>query len=108
MDHKMYTDQTGHFPTTSYRGMQYVLVLYEPTESNAILVEPMQNRTSGKMLAAYQTLVNILKKAGIEPKLHILDNECSAKFKEAIRKNVGNFQLVPPNDHRQNVAEKAI
>ena len=104
----MYTDQTGRFPTTSYRGMQYVMVLYEPTESNAIMVEPMRNRTSGEMLATYLTLVNRLKKAGIEPKLHILDNECSNKSKEAIRKNVGNYQLVPPHDHRRNVAEKAI
>lgn len=34
MERKMYTDQTGRFPTTSYRGMQYIMVLYEPTESN--------------------------------------------------------------------------
>ena len=108
MEQKMCTDQTGRFPTTSYRGMQYVMVLYEPTESNAIVVVPMRNRTSGEMLATYLTLVNRLKKAGIEPKLYILNNECSNEFKEAIRKNVGNFQLVPPHDHRRNVAEKAI
>ena len=84
----MYTDQTGCFSTTSYCGMQYVMVLYEPTESNAILVEPMRNRTSGKMLATYLTLVNRLKKTGIEPTLHILDNECSNEFKEAIRKTL--------------------
>ena len=104
----MYTDQTGCFSTTSYCGMQYVMVLYEPTKSNAMLVEPMQNRTSGEMLATYLTLENRLKKTGIEPKLHTLDNECSNEFKEAIRKNVGNYQLVPPHDHRRNVAEKTI
>ena len=29
MDRKMYTDQTGKFPTTLYKSKQYVLVLYE-------------------------------------------------------------------------------
>ena len=106
MDRHMYTDQTGRFPTISYRVMQYVMVLYEPIKSNQILVEPMRNRTSGEMLAAYQTLVNELKKARIKPKSHILDNECSSKVKEDIKKNVGKIQLVPPNDDRQNVAEK--
>ena len=40
LDRKMYTDQTGRFPTTSYRGMQYIMVLHE-TSSNVILVEPL-------------------------------------------------------------------
>jgi hypothetical protein len=77
-------------------------------DSNAILVEPMQNRQSGEMVATYQTLVGRLKDSGFEPKMHILDNECSAEFKEAIKKNEMKFQLVPPHDHRRNIAEKAI
>ena len=40
--------------------------------------------------------------------MQILDNECSAEYKEAIQKNGLSFQLVPPNDHRRNIAEKAI
>ena len=59
-------------------------------------------------MAAYQTLIDRLKKVKIEPKLHILDNECSGEYKEAIRKNGMKFQFVPPNDHRRNIAEKAI
>ena len=86
MDRKMYTDQTGRFPTTSYRGMQYIMVLFESTESSAIMVEPMRNRTSGEMLAAYLKLTGRLAEAGIKPKMHILDNECSSEFKTAIRK----------------------
>ena len=38
------------------------------------------------MLAAYQALIEKLKEAKIEPKLHILDNECSSNCKETIRK----------------------
>ena len=68
----------------------------------------MRNRQAGEMVAAYQRAVDRLKKAGIQPKMHILDNEISAEFKEAIKANGMSYQLVPPNDHRRNVAEKAI
>jgi len=34
------------------------------------------------MIGAYQTLINRLRSAGIAPKQHILDNECSSDFKE--------------------------
>ena len=40
--------------------------------------------------------------------MHILDNEISAEFKKAIETNGMKYQLVPPNNHRRNVAEKAI
>ena len=80
---KMYTDQTGRFPVRSFRGMQYIMVLYE-VDSNVILVQSMQNWTFGEMVAAYNVLVNRLKISGFEPKLHLLDNECSKEYKEAI------------------------
>ena len=103
----MYTDQTGRFPVRSYRGNQYIMVLIE-LDGNSILVEAMQNRTSGEMIRAYQTLVDRLKECGIKPKLHILDNECSDEFKKQIETNNMKYQLVPPHDHRRNIAEKAV
>ena len=48
---KIYTDQPGRFPKKSSRGNQYVMVMVE-LDSNAILVEAMWNRTSGKMIRA--------------------------------------------------------
>ena len=106
-DRIMFSDQTGRFPVTSYKGNQYVMVLFE-TRSNNILVEPMRSRVYGKMCRAYQTLVDRLKERGIKPTMHILDNECSAEFKALISENEMKYQLVPPHDHRSNVAEKAI
>jgi hypothetical protein len=44
----------------------------------------------------------------VTPKMHILDNECSAKFKERIKSNKMQYQLVPPHDHRRNISEKVI
>jgi hypothetical protein len=40
--------------------------------------------------------------------MHILDNESSAELKERIKSNNMKYQLVPPHDHRRNIAEKAI
>ncbi len=46
---KIWTDQPGRFPKKSMKGSQYKMVLTE-SESDAILVEPMKNRTSGEMI----------------------------------------------------------
>ena len=85
-DRIMFSDQTGRFPVTSYRGNQYIMVLFE-IASNNILVEPMQSRVSGEMCRAYQILVDRLKERGIKPTMHVLDNECSAEFKSLINGN---------------------
>jgi hypothetical protein len=57
---KIWTNQPGRFPKKSMKGSQYMMV---PTksESNAILVEPMKNRTSGEMIRVYQVLINRLR-----------------------------------------------
>jgi hypothetical protein len=39
--------------------------------------------------------------------MHILDNEALVEFKKEIKKNC-NLQLVSPDTHRQNLAERAI
>ncbi len=103
----MYTDQTGRFLQKLSQGHQYIMVRIE-MDSNTILVEAMKNRSTGEMMRAYQVLVNCLRSTGVTPKMHILEDECSAKFKERIKSNNMQYQLVPPHDHRRNIAEKAI
>jgi hypothetical protein len=56
-------------------------------DSNAILVAAMKNRSAGEMNRAYQELVDCLSSAGIQPKLHLLDNGCSTKFKQRNKSN---------------------
>jgi len=103
----MHTDQTGRFPATSSRGNQYIMVLVE-VDGNFIDAEPMKNRSEGEMIKAYTALWTRLTKSGtIKPKTHILDNEASAEFKKEIQKNCA-IQLVPPDNHRRNLAERAI
>ena len=49
-----------------------------------------------------------LKVRGLHPKLKILDNKCPALVKQFVMKEKVSYQLVPPNLHRNNAAEKAI
>jgi hypothetical protein len=60
------------------------------------------------MIKAHLALWNCLIATGvIKPTTHLLDNEASAELKAEIKKNC-KIQLVPPDNHRQNLAERAI
>jgi hypothetical protein len=78
-------------------------------DSNTILVEPMQNRKNAKMMRAYNALLLQLKRAGIIPKKHVLDNKVSENMKNHIRDRCKlDMVLVPPGCHRCNAAKVAI
>ena len=53
-------------------------------DSNAILVEPIKNRTDAELTRAYHTMMLRLKQAGTIPQKHILDNEVSNAMKTII------------------------
>jgi hypothetical protein len=104
----MFSDQTGQFPIHLQSGNKYIMVLVE-INSNAILVEPMKSRKDAEMIQAYSALILRLKRAGIIPKKHVLDNKVSKNMKNHICDTCKmNMELVPPGCHRQNVAEVAI
>jgi hypothetical protein len=72
-------------------------------DSNSILVKPMKSRKDAEMIRAYDALLLRLKRAGIKPKKHALDNEVSENMKTHIRDTCKlNMELVPPGCHRQN------
>jgi hypothetical protein len=104
---KIYTDQTGRFPTTSSKGNKYIMVLYD-YDSNAILAEPMKSRSEQHMVQAYTKLHTYLVDRGLKPQLQKLDNEASAGLKRFMTQQKVQYQLVPPHIHRRNAAEKAI
>jgi hypothetical protein len=84
------------------------MVLIE-LDSNTLLVEAIKNCMAGDMIQAYQALlVDCLHSVEIQPTMHLLDNKCSVDFKEQIKFNQMKDQLIPPNDHRQNITETAI
>ncbi len=43
----------------------------------------------------------------VKPTTHLLDNKASEEFKAEIRKKCS-IQLVPPDNHQQNLVERAI
>ena len=83
------------------------MVLVE-VDGNYIDAEPMKNKSEGAMIQTYQTLWKRLTTSGsVKLTTHILDNKASAAFKAEIKKNC-TIQLVPPDNHRRNLAERAI
>jgi hypothetical protein len=83
------------------------MVLVE-IDGNYIDGEPMKDRTEGSLIKTYLILrARITASKSVRPKTHVLDNVASEAFKNEIKKNC-KIQLVPPDNHRRNLAERAI
>jgi hypothetical protein len=103
----IYTDQTGMLPVQSSKGNTSLMVMFD-VDANAIDAEPIRSHHDSQMIPAYQRLWQRINRGRVnKPKLHILDNEASEAFKAAIKENC-DLQLVPPDTHRRNLAERAI
>ena len=104
---KIYLDLPGGFPAKSSKGNQYISVLYH-YDYNVILTEPMKNRKDTEIFRSYAKLSDYLIDIGMRPKFQILDNEASQAFQKEICTRNCDLQLVPPNMHIRNAAERAI
>ena len=68
----------------------------------------MKNKTGAEHIRAYLALLNRIRATGVcDPKMHILDNEASLEYQTEIKKHA-KMQMVPPDTHRRNIAERAI
>ena len=104
---KLYTDDTGRFPTRARSGNQYVIVAYH--SSNVILIEPFASRKDKHRISVYNIIMQRLKDRNLLVDLLILDNECSKENKATVKEKWGvTYQLVPPDLHRRNAAERVI
>jgi hypothetical protein len=52
---QIYTDQIGRFPVVSSKGNKYIMILYD-YDSNAILAQPIKDRTAPELLRAFQVM----------------------------------------------------
>eukprot|EP00804_Cyclotella_cryptica_P029534 CCRYP_011302-RA/>CCRYP_011302-RA protein AED:0.33 eAED:0.33 QI:0/0/0/0.5/0/0/2/0/451 len=104
---KIFTDDTGRFHPRACSGNQYIMIAFH-ADTNAILVHPFPNKHDVHCIAAYQDIHACLCNANRKPVVHILDNEASLAFRQAITSNGCTFQLVPPHVHHCNAAERAI
>ena len=50
--------------------------------------------------------LKLMKICGIFPKHPVLDNEASKVYKYAIQESRMAYQLIPPDEHLRNIAEK--
>ena len=103
----IYTDLPGRFPVQSVRNMQYIFVCYV-YEANSILVKPMKSRTDESYVEAYKEMYEELEANGFKPTLNVTDNECSKAVQNYITSQNVNYQLVEPDSHQANAAERAI
>ena len=71
-------------------------------------VEVMNNRTEGEMIKARCRSLLRMKQQGIMPAHQVIDNKISQAYKDDIRDLGMTYQLLPPDDHRHNIAERAI
>jgi hypothetical protein len=77
------------------------MILYD-YDSNAILAQPIKDRTDPELLRAFQVMEQEVVARGLTPKLMKLDNEASKLLKTYLHQQNITFQLVPPYSHRQN------
>jgi len=105
---KLFTIDTGHFPVRSRSGNQYVMIAFH-ADGNLILQQAFKTKSDCHRIAAYNLIMTRLAARGLFVDLQILDNEASSAYKEAITfKWNAKFQLVPPDMHRRNQAERTI
>ena len=68
----------------------------------------MKNCTEGELILARRRGLARMRLQGIAPTHQILDNKISAAYKSETAATNMTYQLVPPDDHRRNIAEKAL
>jgi hypothetical protein len=83
------------------------MILYN-VHSNFIWVEPTKTKTEGKLILAHPRALQQMKTCRLTPQYQIVDNGISKAYKQAIIDFGMSYQLVPPDDHPPNIAEKAI
>jgi hypothetical protein len=83
------------------------MILYD-YDINAILEQPIKDRTSPELLRAFQVMEQELVARGLKPKLMRLDNEASKLLKSYLHQQNITIQLVTPYSNRRNSSERAI
>ena len=77
-------------------------------DSNPILGIPTKKRTSTSIVDAWKELHNKYELTGVTPITYVFYNETSEHLEEAFKHADVTFQLIPPHNHRNSLAESAI
>jgi hypothetical protein len=101
-------DPAGRLPISTEGGGEYHVILYH-YDSNYIHVELAKNRTKKELTEALHRSLEYFTNRGMDASYALLDNEFAmAGYKKFFRQKGLHMQLVPPNSHRRNMAERAI
>ena len=83
------------------------MIIYD-YDANAILAEPISNRLSTMLQKAFTKLFHQILLKGYKPTIIRIDNKVSKDHLALLEQQELKVQLVPPHNHRQNLAERAI
>ena len=101
------SDQTGAFPHTSAKGNRYVMVI-EDSDAGPILATGIKSRKKEHLITGFITMHETLKKVGINPIVHRINNEFSKDLIEEIEARNLKYQIAPPGNHCTLPAERSI
>ena len=69
---------------------------------------PMRSRKASELVRAFEEAHDALTACGFQPLLHQIDHETSKDLIKAIKERKSQCDIVPPANHGQNPAERAI
>ena len=91
----------------SSRGNRYIMVM-EDSDAGPILAVAIRSRKKEHLLDGFKEMHDTLKKAGINPILHRVDNEFLKELIEEIGSRVLKYQIAPRGNHQTIAAERGI
>ena len=68
----------------------------------------LRDQTNNYPQEAFEDVYSYLSSKRFKPKLNIIDNQCSKRIQNYITSQGTDIQLVNPDNHRVNAAERAI
>ena len=83
-------------------------MVMEDSDSGPILATGIKSRKKEHLTTVFIIMCETLKKAGINPIIHQIDNEYSKDLIEEIESKKLKYQIAPPGNHRTLPAEQSI
>ena len=83
-------------------------MVMEDSDAGPILAVAIRSRKKEHLLAGFIEMHDTLKKSGITPVLHRIDNEFSKQLIEEIESRGLKYQIAPRGNHRTIAAERGI
>jgi hypothetical protein len=102
-----YTDCTGRLPARALDGQQLFFVAYD-YDTNYIFAIPITSTSDKDIMDAFAQVHQLLTNKGYQPVFNVTDNQAATPIKSYMEQHNGTVQLVEPNNHRVNAAERAI